>query len=363
MFLFLLSPLSPWDCMLEESDFLQYRCLESKDWGTLLVWCLVPLVSRNILQGRMSVSPVSCVRMLVDTQKECSFSFYLLCLPETVCWRTVTSFNTNRGDRDWRWLSSPLTVGQFLLQYLQYLQGPIVDCCDSSSNLPVSIVDSIYGTIRQAKYISIVDCCDSSSNLPVSIVDSIDGTIRQAKYICLINLDSRCRITGLAFLATAISTPPLPPPLLQPLLVGLRLLGAGRPGDCRSRGSEVSCYCGSGCSCSCSSSCSCSCSCSGSCSCSYSFFCSSYYSSFFSYCCMPARGDGTGPPDWVMPGLLSRPHTVLQHADELGVVGVDVVGAQHPVYSDSVIYWLLSPVGKTWSRVVECRTPVCSLER
>ena len=137
--------------------------------------------------------------------------------------------------------------------------------------------------------------------------------------------------------------------LLQPLLVGLRLLGAGRPGDCRSRGSEVSCYCGSGCSCSCSSSCSCSCSsscsgsCSCSCSCSYSFFCSSYYSSFFSYCYMPARGDGTGPPDWVMPGLLPRPHTVLQHADELGVVGVDVVGAQHSVYSDSVIYWLLSP--------------------
>ena len=96
---------------------------------------------------------------------------------------------------------------------------------------------------------------------------------------------------------------------------------------------------------------------------------------------MPVKGDGTGPPDWLMSGLLSRPHTVLQHADELGVVDVDVVGARHSVYSDSVIYWLLSPIGcsptkspvastalsssvrKTWSGVVECRTSVCSLER
>ena len=83
-----------------------------------------------------------------------------------------------------------------------------------------------------------------------------------------------------------------------------------------------------------------------------------------------------------MPGLLSRPLTVLQHTGELGVVDVDVDvdSARHSVYSDSVIYWLLSPtgcsptkspvastalsssVGKTWSGVVECRTSVCSLQ-
>ena len=84
----------------------------------------------------------------------------------------------------------------------------------------------------------------------------------------------------------------LEPPLLrQTLLVVLRLLGDGRPGDCRSRGSEVCCYCGSCCSCSCCSSfysCSCSCSCSS----SYSFSCSYSCSSCFSCCSMPVKGDG-----------------------------------------------------------------------
>ena len=120
-----------------------FLCLVSKDWGTLLVWCRVSLVSRNILQGRMSVSPVSCVRMLVDTQKECSFSFCLLCLPETVYWRKVTSFNTDRGDSDWRWLSSPLTVRAVSPPIFAIFAGPIVDYCDGPSNLQVSTVDSI----------------------------------------------------------------------------------------------------------------------------------------------------------------------------------------------------------------------------
>ena len=75
--------------------------------------------------------------------------------------------------------------------------------------------------------------------------------------------------------------------LLQPLLG--RPLTSWRPttgGDCRRRGSEVSCYRVFCCSCSFSSSCSWSYSCSSS-----SFSCSSYSSSSSSYCGMPVRRD------------------------------------------------------------------------
>ena len=75
-------------------------CLVSPDWGTLLVWCLrteehprtrcmflwclVPLMSRNILQGRVCVLPrVLCPH--VGEHSEGVFpSFCLLCLPETL---------------------------------------------------------------------------------------------------------------------------------------------------------------------------------------------------------------------------------------------------------------------------------------
>ena len=109
----------------------------------------------------------------------------------------------------------------------------------------------------------------------------------------------------------------------------------------------------------------------------------SYSCSFcFSCCSMPVKVDGlTGWLVW----LLSRRLTVLQHAGELkdeqgrgAELLVDVVGALHPIYRDSVVYWQSSPISCLQPRPVwralhsaprsgrrgvkswRCRTPACS---
>ena len=216
---------------------------------------------------------------------------------------------------------------------------------------------------------------DSAGSLPSNIYNICRANCR-LMWQRLSRL-SRCRITGLAVLAMAVSTPPLPPLLCQTLLVILRLLGDGRPGDCRSRGSEVCCYYDS------------------------SILAPAVPTSPPAPAPAPApaapapttspvptpagillllllhasQGRWTGPLDWLTAWLRFRLPTVLQHTGELGDVDVDVdvdvVSARHSVYSDSVIYWLLSPtgcspakptvtstalsssVGKTWSGVVE----------
>ena len=191
-------------------------------------------------------------------------SFCLLCLPgprwqwvtragqpwtvwaddPPVSWRGLAT-----GDDMWQWLSRLSRLSRQCGQSpLQYLQGQL----EINVTAPVS---------------------------PILTVSTVSPGWR------------RCRITlGSLFWLTAVSTPPL---LRQTLLVVLRQSRCdGRPGDCRSRGSELCCYCDSCCSCSCCFCSYCSCCYSCSCSCSYSFSCSYSCSSCFSCCSMPVKGDG-----------------------------------------------------------------------